>query len=43
MGRRVGNVWAEFRMVGYAKSWENSDFAMNINEINVELSDTFQR
>jgi hypothetical protein len=43
VGRGVGDVLAAFRVVGYAKSRENSDFATDINEINVELSETFQR
>jgi hypothetical protein len=43
MGHRVGNVWAVFCMVGQVKSHENSDFTMDINEINIELSETFQQ
>jgi hypothetical protein len=43
VGRRVGDVWAAFHVMGLAKSRENSDFAMNINEINIELSQNLQR
>jgi hypothetical protein len=43
MGRGVGDVWVAFHVVGYAKSRENSDFMMGINEINVDLSENFQR
>jgi hypothetical protein len=43
VGRGVGGVGAAFRVVGKVKSLENSDFAMDINEIDVELSEKFQR
>jgi hypothetical protein len=38
VGRGVGDVLVAFRMVGRAKTHENSDFTMKLNEINVELS-----
>jgi hypothetical protein len=43
VGHGVGDVWAAFCVVGYAKSFQNSDFTTDINEINVELSENFQR
>jgi hypothetical protein len=43
VGRGVGEVLVPFRVVGWAKTRENSDFATKINEINVELSGSSQR
>jgi hypothetical protein len=43
VGRGVGDVLVAFRVVGWAKMHENSDFATKINEINVELSGNSQR
>jgi hypothetical protein len=43
VGCGVGDVLVAFRVVGQAKTRENSDFAAKINEINLELSGNLQR
>jgi hypothetical protein len=43
VGRGVGEVLVAFRVVGWAKTRENYVFATKINDINLELSENFQR